>query len=743
MKKKQRNINFGAAGLFILFSLLFFVLAFRFISIQVTGEAAGQPLAAKAESLYNREKILEARRGTIYDRNGEAIAEDIHSYKLVAILSEKATANPKEPKHVTDPANTAKKLAEVINLDESEIYKQLTKGGDPYQVEFGKAGRDLTLQQKSEIEEMKLPGITFIQDIKRFYPNGIFASHLIGYVEQQANDEGETETVGMLGLENTLNAELSGKNGSFQYEADFWGYLLPNGKEIIKPAEDGYDVYLTIDKKIQILLEDALTKVNKEYDPEKMVAIVADPKTGDILAMSQRPTFHPKTRDGIENTWRNLAVEDSFEPGSTMKIFTLAAAVEEGVFNANAQYQSGRYKVTEKSPTVPDHNGGRGWGTITYLEGVQRSSNVAFAKLVKEQLGYDTFREYLTKFGFEAPTGIDLPNETGGKIAYDWPIEKVSTGFGQGTAITPIQQIQAATAIAHDGSMKKPHVISRIVDPDKNKVVKKTKPVTTGQPISADAAKEVRDILETVISSEKGTGYNRFNIDGYEVAGKTGTAQIPKNGGGYLSGHQNYIFSFIGMAPADDPELLIYVAVQQPKIDESTIGSMPVAEIFKPVMKSSLQYLNIEPTSQPKISSSEAPDVSGLSVEEAERIIADKGLTPVITGSGEKVEDQFPADMTNMLAGERVLIKTEGQATVPDMSGWSRRDVLKFTKIANLKLHTVGSGYAVKQSLTPGSILADGDYLIVEFVSPEELYNKQHAPEEEVETEEEDNPVTD
>ncbi|MCM3089488.1 penicillin-binding protein [Cytobacillus sp. AMY 15.2] len=735
--KKQPNINLGAAILFLIFSLLFFVLIFRFVSIQATGEAAGHALAAKAQQKYEREKTIQAKRGTIYDRNGEVIAEDTISYKLVAILDKSM-----KPDYVKDPGKTAAALSKAIDLEESEIYRILTKktkdGDKPFQVEFGKEGRDLPLKTKREIEDMKLPGITFITDSKRFYPNGVFASHLVGYVEKKKTKTNTTDTVGMLGLEQSLNKALTGKDGKFSYESDIWGYLLPNGDQKIQPAQNGKDVYLTIDKKIQTFLEDSMNKVDEEYKPKKMVAVVADAKTGEILAMGQRPSFHPKTKEGIEDTWHNEVIENSFEPGSTMKIFTLAAAIEEGKFDPNEWYKSGSYKVTENSPAIRDHNQGRGWGSITYLEGVQRSSNVAFAKIVKEKLGYEKYREYLTKFGFENPTGIDLPNETGGKIAYEWPLDKVTTGFGQGTAITPIQQIQAATAIANDGKMMQPHVISSIVNSDKNEVVNKTEPKVKGKPISAETAKKARDILGTVVSSENGTGYKRYNIEGYEVARKTGTAQIPDpNGGGYLTGHENFIFSFLGMAPKDDPELIIYVAVQQPDIDLSTNGAEPVAKIFTPVMKSSLQYLNIEPAKELKANSEQAPEVEGKTVEEAKAELKKSGFEAIVLGKGSKVQRQVPGNMYNLLEGERVILKTDGELTVPDMDGWSLRDVMKVAKIADLKLNTVGSGYVAKQNLKAGSALRKGDYLIVELEQPAEKYNKEND-QSEVQQEEEE-----
>ncbi len=720
MIKKQRNINLGATILFIIFGLLFFALLFRFFYIQATGEVKGQPLAAKAAQQYSDSRTIEAKRGTIYDRNGEVIAEDRSSYSLIAILDKKMTTDPDKPNHVVNIEKTASELSKYIDLKESDIKKILKDGKEKekFQVEFGAAGRDITYETKKKIEKLKLPGITFTREMKRFYPNGIFASHVIGFTETEQIEGNKSITVGKLGLEKSLNDVLTGTNGSFKFESDLWGYLLPNGKEQIKAAEDGKDVYLTIDRKIQILLEDAMNKVVDEYNPKKIIAIVADPKTGEILAMGQRPTFDPETRAGIENSWYNEAVETSFEPGSTMKIFTLAAAVQEGVFNPNEWFQSGTYVIDPKSKAIRDHNGGRGWGNISYAEGIQRSSNVAFAKIANEKLGFERFREYLTKFGLDQPTGIDLPNETSGKIAYTYPIEKVTTAFGQGTAITPIQQVQALTAVANDGNMMKTHVIDKIVDPDSGKTIKEIKKNVVGTPISENTATQVRDYLETVISGEHGTGKN-YAIEGYQVAGKTGTAQIPGNGG-YLTGASNYIFSFLGMAPKDDPELIMYVAVQQPELKDYADGSIPVSKIFNSVMKNSLQYLQIKPSDQNKVETAPIPNVIGLTVDEATNQLTEKGMKVVVVGNGSNITNQIPAEKESLLVGEKVVLKTDGELTAPDMSGWSLRDVMKVAEIANMKLNSVGNGYVVKQNVNSGSLMKEGEFLIVDLDKPSE-----------------------
>lgn len=703
--KKQKNIANGARLLFFVFIVLFLIICYRFLSIQMTGEASGQPLAAKAQQIYHKTGVIEAKRGTIYDRNGEVIAEDTNSYTLVAILSEKM-----KPNYVQDKEKTAKELAKYIDLPENEIYRILSKEG--FQVEFGKAGKDIPLETKQAIEKLELPGITFIQEKKRFYPNGIFSSHVIGFVD--TNKKGVPE--GVLGIEKYFNDLLTGKNGSIEYESDFWGYLLHNSEEKIIPAEDGKDIYLTIDKKIQTFVEEALNQADEMYAPKKMIVIVADPKTGDILAMGQRPTFHPKTREGINQSWHNEAIETVFEPGSTMKIFTVAAALEEQVLNLNETFKSGSFKATDNSPTIRDHNY-VGWNEITYLEGIQRSSNVAMAYIVRDKLGYDKFREYLTKFGFEYPTGIELPNEVGGKIVYRYPIDKITTGYGQGTAITPLQQIQALTAIANDGKMIKPQIVNKIVDPNTGDVIKEREVEIVGEPISANTAKKVREVLETVITSPVGTGYNRYNLDGYEVAGKTGTANITENGK-YLDGPNDYLFSFLGMAPAKDPELIVYVAVQQPQVDSYSQGSQPVSQIFKQVMKNSLQYLSIEPTMEQMIDIKEVPKLEGLSQTEAITTLEQLGFQPVLLGNGETIVDSLPKAGEMILQGEKIILKTDGELIMPNITGWSLRDVMKIASLGKLELNIIGNGYVVNQNLQAGHSFHEGDYFVVELKTP-------------------------
>jgi penicillin-binding protein 2B len=407
-----------------------------------------------------------------------------------------------------------------------------------------------------------------------------------------------------------------------------------------------------------------------------------------------------------------------------MKIFTLAAAVEEGVYNGEEKYHSGTYKVGKSK--IGDHNNGEGWGEITFNEGVERSSNVAFAILANEKLGANRFNQYLHKFGFYDKTGVDIPGEASGNINFKYDIEKVTTAFGQGSSITPIQQLQAATAIANNGKMMKPYVIDHITDPNKkNKTVLQNSPESAGQPISANTSKQVRDILEKVVTSKNGTG-KPYKIEGFDIAGKTGTAQMAGADGKLLTGRENYVFSFLGMAPKDDPELVVYVAVQQPQLKDTETGSAPVSSIFKPVMENSLHYLNIKPKEKASgdkasenMPSASLSDLTGMRMEMAEKQAKDEGFTPVKIGDGAAVQKQYPESGNNILPNEKVFLASEGQVKMPDMTGWSRRDVLNYSHLTGIHFELNGKGFATKQSVKKGKEINGKTTVKIEFNNPD------------------------
>ncbi|HWI47000.1 MAG TPA: penicillin-binding transpeptidase domain-containing protein [Rummeliibacillus sp.] len=702
----------------IIYGLLFFLMFFRIFFIQVTGQAEGQKLAAKATARYEKTKTITANRGNILDRQGQVIAKDGISYRLVAVVNPKASKGTNKVMHVENPKKTAAVLAKYINMDEDEIYKRLTpEKKDTYQVEFGSAGRDISHATMKEIAKEQLPGIIFMEDKKRFYPNGTFASNLIGIARKENNDNPQAPTVGKMGLEAIYNKELSGVNGSVNYKSDLFGYLLPNSKEMVQPAKDGDNVYLTIDKTIQNFLEDSMSKVYKQYNPESMVAVVANPKTGEILAVSQRPTFNPQTGEGLDNSWINKMTETTLEPGSTMKTFTLATAIQEGKWNPNDTFQSGQYTVYDR--TIRDANQ-VGWGRITYLEGIQRSSNVGMANLLKK-IGDDTFIQYMKKFGFGQKTGIDLPNEATGKILDEYPINRVTTTYGQGSTVTPIQLIQAETAIANDGKMMQPYVIDKVVDPNTGKIVKEHKPVVKGNPISAETAKQVRDTLATTVTSEKGTA-QKFASKEYEVAGKTGTAQIPKPNGGYYWGKNNFLYSFLGMAPAKDPKLIMYVAVEKPHLAGTEVGSEPTSKVFNTVMESSLKYLNIKPTKSTTTKSILMEDVVGQESDNVITNLESKSIQTVLIGSKGKITDQYPKKGQSVLAKSHAFVKTSGNIQIPDFKGWSLRDILTYQSLSGIEIDVKGDGYVQKQNINAGTVYDGNKKLVLTLEKPQEQY---------------------
>lgn len=579
MKKNMTKFhtNKGAGYFMIFFLLLFLLLLARFFYIQSTGTVHNQDLDALAKQKHSKKGVLEANRGTIYDQNGHVLAQDANSYKMVAALKGANSVENKE--------DTAKKIAGVLGKGEEDILASLNKEGRS-QVEFGTLGKDLTKEKKEQIEALKLPGISFITENARVYPNGDFASYVIGHAKPNENGT----SVGQFGIEKSLDKYLSASNGEVAYTGDRKGVSLDGGKVNVKAPKNGDNAYLTIDQRVQSYLEDAMKAASKQYEPESLIGIVADPKTGKILAMSTKPSYDPNDRQ--IKYFFNDAIANAFEPGSTMKIFTLAAAINEGVYKGQDYYQSGTYQVGNRK--IKDHNGGAGWGSITFDEGVERSSNVAFAILGDQKLGPERFRKYIHSFGLDEKTNIDLSGEGSNTILFDQQIQQVTTAFGQGSTVTPIQLVQAATAIANDGKMMKPYAIDKIVDPITDKVKLEHKPEEVGKPVTKETAAQVRQLLERVVTSPKGTG-TAYKIDGYSVGGKTGTAQIPDGKGGYMTGRQNYIFSFLGMAPMDDPQLVVYVAVKQPKLKDDENGAQPLADIFKYVTKNSLEYLKIKP----------------------------------------------------------------------------------------------------------------------------------------------------
>ena len=578
-RHQASRILVGLAG------VLFLIFSVQFFKIMVLGNTHGVDLRAEINDKIHQKRTLAAKRGTIYDASGSPIAVDATNYSLYAVLTSEWSKNADTPDYVTDVNKTAEALSKHISLSKEEIAKLLSQK-DVSQVEFGTAGKNLSVQVKEKIEAEKLPGIKFSESPARYYPNGIFASHLIGYtdtVEETVDNKTITSLVGKTGLEGLYNDQLTGTAGEVEYSVDGNGYVITDTEKVTKQPKDGMNLTLTIDKRLQTYLESLVSQADKNYQPVQMTAMLVDPKTGNIIAATQRPTYNSTTKEGINVQWNNLLMDQAFEPGSTMKVLALAAAINEGVFDPNEKYKSGSVKIY--TDLVRDYNK-VGWGTITYLEGLAHSSNVAFVHII-QKIGVEKWKQYLEAFGFGKSTNSGFVNEVSGSNPFNSYLQQLSTGFGQGITVTPYQMMQAFTAIANGGQMQKLRLVDHLTDPDTGKET--PNPTTAlGKVISPETAKKTLQFLYEATRMKNGTAYD-FNIDGEKVAAKTGTAEIinPETGKYYSNGN-NYIFSVVGFAPYDDPKYILYITVKQPRV--AVTGNQIIKEIFNPLMKRSLEY---------------------------------------------------------------------------------------------------------------------------------------------------------
>ncbi|WP_353462361.1 penicillin-binding transpeptidase domain-containing protein [Mammaliicoccus sciuri] len=699
-KIKIKKNKIGAVLLVSFFGLLFFILAVRYSYLMISGHSAGEDLAYRASEKYLRQTVAEPERGKIYDRNGKVLAEDTDSYKLVAILDKKMSEGSDKPRHVKDKKKTAKALAKILDMDEDDILDKL-KTKNAFQVEFGQKGKDLTYKQKTQIEKLKLPGLTFETEKKRFYPNGNFASHLIGLADK---DPDTNKLKGVSGAEKVFDSYLKGKTGKNSYKQDIWGMLVPNSEDNIK-AQNGDDVHLTIDSNIQVFVENALDEMVDRYEPKDLFAVVMDAKTGEILGYSQRPTFNPDTKKDFGKKWATDLYQNTYEPGSTFKTYGLAAAIEEGKFEPNKKFKSGHREIDGFK--IYDWNDD-GWGNIPMTTGFTYSANTLMMKL-QDLVGADKAKAYYEKFGFGKKTGGLFDSEAPGNIAFDNELQRKTSSFGQSTTVTPIQMLQAETAILNQGNMLEPYYVKSIQNKESNETIKKGEKKVVGNPISKDTAKKTMTELDKVVNSKESHATN-YKIDGYRVAGKTGTAQVPdtKNGG-YVDGANPYFVSFMGYAPAKDPEVVVYAGMSLAQKRDLEAYEYGVSRGFNPIMENTLKYLDVEETEgKAKTNESDVPDVVNMSTQKATDAIKGKKLEPVVIGKGDKIKKQIPLKGKNVQDKERILLVTDGEMTMPDTENWTKRDLLKLQEATGIEVESEGSGYVSEQSVSQNQTIKSG-----------------------------------
>ncbi|QKG84773.1 stage V sporulation protein D [Kroppenstedtia pulmonis] len=605
--------------------LLFAGLLVRLAYVQFV---QGKWLNTKAQDLWNRDIPFEGKRGRMLDRNGEVMAYNVSAPSVLAI-----------PAQIKNPAHTTKQLAQILLASEDKIYKMLTK--KQLIVRITPEGRKVSEERAREIQALRIPGIVVAEDNKRHYPEGHMAAHILGFAG--------IDNQGLAGLELVYDDYLRGKPGRVSFGANAKGERLPGGKDQYTPPKDGLDLVLTLDKSIQGILEREMDQAMVRHQPENVLAIAMDPKTGEILGMGSRPTFRPDQYRNVDAEVynRNLPIWKTYEPGSTFKIITLAAALEERKVDLTEHFHDPGYvKVAGARLRCWKHGG---HGSQTYREVVENSCNPGFVNL-GQRLGEKKLFDYIKKFGFGQKTGIDLNGEARGILFSPekaGPVELATTSFGQGVSVTPMQQVAAVSAAVNGGKLMKPHLQKAWRDPESGEQIQEVTPTVKRQVISEDTSKKVRETLESVVA--KGTGRKAF-IDSYRVGGKTGTAQKVGPNGHYL--RNNHIVSFIGFAPADDPQLVVYVAVDNPKGIQ--FGGVVAAPIVRNILYDSLRYMKVEkrkdqippektPLTTPFV---EVPDLIGQEIDDIRNSLHDTPLR--VSGKGKDVINQAPKP------GERV-----------------------------------------------------------------------------------------
>ena len=578
---KRRLLAFLAAVFFLLVLLLG-----RLGWLQLYHKAYGYDLREEASSQWTLELVEYPMRGTITDRNGNVLAMSASCESLAA-----------RPRSVTDAADYAARLASALGLDEQELRQKLSDTSKS----FVWVKRQLTAEEAETVRRMNLAGLDFTDEPKRYYPGGTLAAQVLGFTQKYADADG---LVGQEGIELYYDEYLKGYPGINRTEVDSQGHSLADGVDTYVSAIDGLQMSLTIDKSIQYFVERAVEDAAEKYQTKKIYCIVMDPDTGEILAMAGSPTYNANDPprdlgyDEMQDYVKNITCKDILEPGSTFKIVTLSAALDSGSVSEHASFYCPGYRVIDGQRIRCSKAGGH--GSETLIQGVQNSCNPVFMDLACA-MGAETFYKYIRSFGFGAPTGIDIYGEESGVLIPESKVKIVDIariGFGQAIAVTPLQLVTAAAAAINGGNLMVPHLMKDIYrleeDPETGEtvktVVRSNEPTVVRRVISEDTSATVREMLEAVVDG--GSGKNAY-IEGYRIGGKTGTAQKYDENGVIMP--DKHISSFIGFAPADDPQFLVYFALDEP-IAESDYGSIVAAPYVKEILQQMLQYRNIEPS---------------------------------------------------------------------------------------------------------------------------------------------------
>lgn len=720
-KSKMRNINKSTH-----IRLSFVLIIIIIIALAIASRLAYWQIL-KAEELergalqqWTKSTDIKPERGVIYDRNGKKLAININGYSVWAY-----------PERIEDAHQTAVTLAETLYLDEELVYEKLVS-----EKNNEKLKQWINREDADKIRKLGLKGIQLEEENKRFYPNGNFASHILGFTN--------IDNIGLEGVEKTFNDELQGVSGRWLKMADGKRQQMPYGGEKIHNATDGNSVVLTIDEQIQSFAEKAADKAMIENEAKNVSIIVMDPNTGDILAMVNKPDFNPNEPRQAQTEeqsrewsnlseeeltarwyeqWRNFAVNDIYEPGSTFKLITAAAALEENKTNPNVMYRC-TGAVTDIPGVILKCASKIPHGDIDFKRAMEQSCNVAFVN-VGRQLGKESIYKYTKAFGFGEKTYIDLMGEELGLLPPSpdkmKEVNLATLSYGHGIATTPIQIANATSAIVNGGNLMKPQIIKEIVDLNGN-VVKNIEPEIKRKVISQETSRTMLSLMESTVSIGSG---KKAIVPGYRVGGKTGTAEKIVDGV-YLKG--KYIGSFVGVGPIENPQLVVLAIVDEPKWGQH-YGGNSAAPIVKEILSDSFKYFNIKPTGSDieteVLEHVDVPDLIGKPIEEAGRILRERGFRYSVKDLNEIeniiVESQYPEAWSTVPYGSIIDLKfkkseMEDLQTMPDFIGSKKEQVIKLLESKEFNYKIEGTGdTVVSQYPDVGTNLKDVNEIIIKM----------------------------
>ena len=723
-KLPDQNRRQVAKNLSLLSILVFFIFLINFAVIIGTDSKFGKNLSELSHQVHQKTEIVPAKRGTIYDRNGAVIAEDATTYNVYAIIDKTYKSAKGEVLYVEE--SQYNQVADVFNrylgMEKDYVVQQLSQK-KLNQVSFGAAGNDISYSNmdaiRSELEAANIKGVDFTTSPNRSYKNGTFASQFIGQAQLIEDKEGNKTLQGTTGIEKSLDRILGGQDGVVTYEKDRNGNIVPGSDKVAVKTEDGKDVYTTLSAELQTYLETRMDVFQEKVKGKYVSATLVSAKTGEILATTQRPTYNADTKEGLDiknlRTWNTILYQDQYEPGSTMKVMLLASAIDHGTFPAyNEVYYNNELQV--KDATIRDWDVNMSLSEGRYMniaQGFAFSSNIGMTKL-EQKMGNNVWMNYLHRFKFGLPTRFGMGDEGFGSLPGDNYVTQAMSSFGQGISVTQTQMLRAFSAIANDGVMLEPKFISGIYDA-KNDAARKSKKEVVGNPVPASAAQQTRNYMITVgTDPEYGTLYSDgpiIQVPGQNVAVKSGTAQIA-TANGYLEGENDNIYSIVVMTPAEDPDFIMYVTVQQPEVSFSPKSWQ---ELVNPVLEDAVALkdeLNLVTETKAldgvaKEDTYKMPSAESLSKElNLKQTISPGGfadelrrnlIQPVVLGTGKNIKKMSVSAGTKLKANEQVLLLTDDLDSVPDMYGWTKENVDKFAEWTGIEITYKGEGSRVSK----------------------------------------------